>query len=92
MTNDLISREKLIDWFRPYGQNDEHIPFEELVVYTRDDAPAVDAVEVVRCSECEFKSTKGCAEDTIVCDKLGNFYSVNHACNEGKRRESENTP
>ena len=47
-------RSALIDWFRPYGQSDEPIPFESLVEYARDVAPAADAVPVVRCKDCRF--------------------------------------
>lgn len=50
-----IEREKLIDWFRPYGHNDEPIPFESLVEYVRDEAPAADVAPVVHGEWVEAK-------------------------------------
>jgi len=50
---EYIERSALIDWFRPYGQSDEPIPFESLVEYARDVAPAADVEMVVRCKDCE---------------------------------------
>ena len=45
-----------------------------------EDAPTVDAVEVVRCKDCEFK-------DGDVCDYSAVYVHPNGFCNWGKRRE-----
>lgn len=45
--SEYMEREALIDWFRPYGHNDEPIPFEALVEYIRDVASAADVAPVV---------------------------------------------
>ena len=42
-------------------------------------APTVDAVEVVRCKDCEFK-------DGDVCDYSAVYVHPNGFCNWGKRR------
>ena len=61
---EYVTKEQVIDWYRPYGQTDEPIPFETLVSDLRDmkDADvapvrhgrwALDAKRyVVYCSEC----------------------------------------
>ena len=33
---EYVTKEQVIDWYRPYGQTDEHIPFETLVSDLRD--------------------------------------------------------
>ena len=44
------------------------------------DAPTVDAVEVVRCKDCEYK-------DGDACDYSAVYVHPNGFCNWGKRRE-----
>ena len=33
---EYVTKEQVIDWYRPYGHTDEHIPFETLVSDLRD--------------------------------------------------------
>ena len=36
MMDEYVTKEQVIDWYRPYGQTDEPIPFENLVSDLRD--------------------------------------------------------
>ena len=36
MMDEYVTKEQVIDWYRPYGQTDEPIPFETLVSDLRD--------------------------------------------------------
>lgn len=51
-----------------------------------DNAPTVDAVEVVRCKDCEFYG-----EDEKWCRRLGlcGAFNENDFCSHGERREDE---
>ena len=42
---EYVTKEQVIDWYRPYGHRDEHIPFETLVSDLRD-MKAVDVAPV----------------------------------------------
>lgn len=63
MDNDLISRSALFKKIQPvdflYG-HDEDAPYSGMAVDACDveAAPAVDAVEVVRCTECQYMKIK----------------------------------
>ena len=51
-----------------------------------EDAPTVDAVEAVRCKDCEFRN--GCESGKgDVCDYSAVYVHPNGFCNWGKRRE-----
>ena len=56
-----------------------------------DNAPAVDAIEVVRCEDCKLTETDG--TEVLWCEKmfdLHGFYEEvkpNHYCGYGKRKE-----
>ena len=54
-----------------------------------DDAPTVDAVEVVRCRECKFGSWDSEPDDAMVCmrTKDGFWRSGNDFCSRGERNE-----
>ena len=43
---EYVTKEQVIDWYRPYGQTDEPIPFETLVSDLRD-MPDADVAPVV---------------------------------------------
>ena len=43
---EYVTKEQVIDWYRPYGQTDEPIPFETLVSDLRD-MKAADVAPVV---------------------------------------------
>ena len=64
MMDEYVTKEQVIDWYRPYGQTDEPIPFETLVSDLRD-MKAADVAPVrhgrwvldekryvIYCSEC----------------------------------------
>ncbi len=65
---EYVTKEQVIDWYRPYGQTDEPIPFETLVSDLRD-MPDADVAPVVHtrwahlggdewcCSACGFVIT-----------------------------------
>ena len=44
--DEYVTKEQVIDWYRPYGQTDESIPFETLVSDLRD-MKAADVAPVV---------------------------------------------
>lgn len=50
---ECITKDQVIEWFRPYGHTDEGVPYYGLVTDIRE-MPAVDAVPVVRCRECMY--------------------------------------
>ena len=54
-----------------------------------DDAPTVDAVEVVRCRDCKFGSWDSEPDDAMVCmrTKDGFWRSGNDFCSRGERNE-----
>ena len=86
MENDLISRQALLT-ANMYGNTAPitHRTYAENIIKA---APAVDAVEVVRCKDCEHWAdcVSGCTEH-VKCCKIG-FYMVdeNGYCVYGKRR------
>jgi hypothetical protein len=47
----MIDADALIKWFRPYGHLDEKATF-DVLAEDINGQPTIDAVEVVRCSEC----------------------------------------
>ncbi len=49
------------------------------------EAPAVDAVEVVRCKDCEF------GQKPTVCARLGTVVKPNDFCSYGMRRKKKDT-
>ena len=53
------------------------------------DAPTVDAVEVIRCRECKFGSWDSEPDDAMVCVRTndGFWRSGNDFCSRGKRKE-----
>ena len=51
------------------------------------DAPAVDAVEVVRCKECKNYNTEGCSDGWGWCESSNSGTHDNRYCSDGKRKE-----
>lgn len=73
--SDLISREALINEFK----NPDLFNVTEKHLSIIGNAPAVDAVEVVRCKDCKLRHTSefcDCRDETAYCS-------------DGERRESE---
>ena len=76
---EYVTKEQVIDWYRPYGQTDEPIPFETLVSDLRDMKTA-DVVPVrhgkwlhrkngvAYCSECEVDTVE---DETNYCPNCG---------------------
>lgn len=50
---ECITKDQVIEWFRPYGHAGDGIPYDVLAADIRE-MPAVDAVPVVRCRECMY--------------------------------------
>ena len=50
---DYVGKEQVIEWFRPYGHEDEGIPYYVLATDIREMKPA-DVVPVVRCKDCKY--------------------------------------
>lgn len=51
-----VSKDQVIEWFRPYGHVDEGIPYYELVADIRDMPDA----DVVYCKDCKYCSSGNC--------------------------------
>ena len=54
-----------------------------------DDAPTVDAVEVVRCKDCKHLSVCSGALGVYKCDIHDDFPSGEYFCADGERKEDE---
>ena len=48
---ECIEKERVVEWFRPYGHEDDGIPYDVLVEDIRD-MPAADVAPVVHCKSC----------------------------------------
>ena len=53
---EYVTKEQVIDWYRPYGQTDEPIPFETLVSDLRD----MKAADVAPVRQGKWKCNKPC--------------------------------
>lgn len=79
---DLISREALLrKMLDPIYTWEDYDEMENLVSYL----PAVDAVEVVRCRECN--NACDCGDPYLVCTAWGCPCDADEWCSRGKRRE-----
>ena len=97
MKDDLISRSALLEKIQPvdflYG-DDEAPAYSGMAVSAGDieSAPAIDAVEVVRCKDCKFCKKHPTAEGYKLCTnfKWNNEYHPftedDYFCSYGKRR------
>ena len=82
---DLIDRQAVLEWFRPYTHED--ILLEPIDVISEIKAiPTVDAVEVVRCKDCKHMDIEPCGR---YCHVWGFFNGAGDDgfCNYGERRE-----
>ena len=75
--DEYITKEQVIDWFRPYGHLDRPIPFETLVSDLRG-MKAAD-VEPVQCKDCKHRYSDSWCE---YVDDDDNFY-----CARGERKD-----
>ena len=88
---EYISKEAALacfsDWIDRYGH--EHTA-EEMIEYQRiEDLPVADVVEVVRCKDCVYYNTTGCAVGFGWCEEptVSNGVDDNYYCAGGIRRE-----
>ena len=82
MNNDLISREALLEAIRT-----DVAPLTLSMVFQHIySAPAVDAVEVVRCKDCRYGEDFG---EECFCHYCGSDWNLpDHYCSYGERREN----
>lgn len=98
--SDLIRRDDLLDLYKVKEEyKDYSVPL-PVIIQNIKDMPAVDAVEVVRCSQCKYwesmnngswmnkNRTDGCCRVLMKC-RLAERYNTekDHFCCYGKRRE-----
>ena len=87
MTNDLISRKFLL------SHECEADRMGAMLVVGKGwilEAPAVDAVEVVRCGECLMGQKSHFSPSRLVCvNDSGKYKKPDDYCSYGERRESE---
>lgn len=85
MNNDLISRSALLE--QECFMDDDN-GFRCSVVLSTDirRAPAVDAVELVRCKDCIHSNAAGCSEGFTWCDKYDHGVTDDFYCKTGERR------
>ena len=82
---ELIDREVLLN---KLGCSDEDIIFKEII----DEAPLIDAVEVVFCKNCIYRATaKVNCKGFTICPASNMEITDNDYCSYGERRESEET-
>lgn len=89
---EYITKDQVIEWFRPYGHAGDGIPYDVLAADIRE-MPAVDAVPVVRCGGCEY-SLSYCGY--LVCSlsarsrnpKANYIVNPDFFCAHGKRKEA----
>ena len=91
MNNDLISRSALLEQVRfslPIDSERRRV-IADCVEITRrlvTEAPAADAVEVVRCKNCIHSNDAGCATGFTWCDKYDCGVTDDFYCKTGERR------
>lgn len=64
--DEYITKEQVIEWFRPYEHTDESVPYYELVTDIRE-MKSADVAPVVRCKNCKHHYDCG----VHFCDRLG---------------------
>lgn len=89
--DDLIRRGALIDSVDSFAINDTEVMRAEMLreIY---EAPAVDAVEVVRCRECIHRKTMRPNDPPPhleKCDKTGKLIRLTHFCGYGARMDAQ---
>ena len=95
---EYVTKEQVIDWYRPYGQTDEPIPFETLLSDLRD-MKAADVANVrhgrwdnipntYMCVAGKDGSYHGCATSCSVCHEINpNAYKTNYCPNCGAKMD-----
>ena len=87
---EYVTKEQVIDWYRPYGQTDEPIPFEILVSDLKD-MDAADVAPVRHGRWLPFHSTA--AGDIQYCSacEIGCTWKPNYCPNCGAKMDLEAT-
>lgn len=85
---EYITKEQVIEWFRPYGHTDEGVPYYVLVTDIRG-MKSADVAPVVRCMDCKhsYEDLGGlcCSYGPCVdCPVPPDFWCAN-----GRRREDD---
>ncbi len=83
---EYITKDQVIEWFRPYGHTDEGVPYYGLVTDIRE-MKSADVAPVVRCRDCKhsYEDLGGlyCSFGPCVdCPVSPDFWRAN-----GKRKE-----
>lgn len=85
MDNDLISRSALLDAIRE-TEFTTYFPLDEIDSVI-DCAPAVDAVDVVRCKDCKHTTRSEVSPEKIICclTKMCGTVDPDYFCADGER-------
>ena len=71
-----------------YDETGCYITYKAVPVEVIEEAPSVDAVEVVRCRDCKRHRKEGCI-DSVWCGKWGSPRHRDDYCSYGERREPD---
>lgn len=80
--NDLISRKALIAEY-----DRVHIGPPGGARKLMEDAPGVDAVEMVRCQNCTYHNTNACPKNRVWCKRLSRYMDPDGYCSYGKGKD-----
>lgn len=75
--SDLIDRQALKNKLKRWDECDPY-EFVEIALHAVDDAPAIDAMPVVRCRECRFMP---------IC-RIGQHLGLDGFCSKGEREDA----
>ena len=83
--DEYVTKEQVIDWYRPYGQTDEPIPFETLVSDLRD----MDAADVAPARHGRWLCVDTDTEQFFLCNrcKKKEYWESNYCPNCGCRMD-----
>ena len=84
---EYVTKEQVIDWYRPYGQTDEPIPFETLVSDLRD----MDAADVAPVRHGRWLCVDTDTEQFFLCNrcKKKEYWESNYCPNCGCKMDLE---
>ena len=90
---EYITKEQVIEWFRPYGHTDEGVPYYGLVTDIRE-MKSADVAPVVRCKDCKYLRVWNQKDLYAFCPKT-NFVFLpfqadtrTHFCSLGEPKET----
>ncbi len=66
---------------------DGHDEGKRIIMAIIDQAPTIDAVEVVRCKDCKYSKSNDACDDQIVCRNDGCAWDKMGFCSDGERSE-----